>query len=208
VEVTHTEDSRTHGHSALDDADLPGAPLAVHATASPSHSNDAGPVDPDSAPGQCLAGQPWGVDAPRPHEAALPAICLERLGLSDIADSIVLARPAEDCLASARTPAPLEDCVVEFTRRLQACVALPEDDERFQARVQADIEALKARCAPGDAFRFELKAARVLAEFGFTAWPVSTVPADAAHPLHDMAPVVDPPAGSGEAGPRAGVRAA
>ena len=65
----------------------------------------------------------------------------------------------------------LDECVEEFTRRLQASVALPEDDERFWERVRADIRALRSRCQPQDAFAFQLKAARVLADFGFTACP-------------------------------------
>lgn len=93
--------------------------------------------------------------------------------------------------ASRRTPDLLEECVTEFTRRLRTCVARPDDDEHFWARVAADIDAMKARCQPQDAFAFELKAARVLAEYGFTTWPETlrssahpdTVPADATAPV-------------------------
>jgi hypothetical protein len=93
--------------------------------------------------------------------------------------------------ATRRNGDLLEECVTEFTRRLRACVALPDDDEHFWARVVADIDALKARCQPQDAFAFELKAARVLAEYGFTTWPDTlrssahpdTVPADAPAPV-------------------------
>lgn len=81
------------------------------------------------------------------------------------------ARRAES--STRRKPDVLEECVTEFTRRLRTSVSLPEDDEHFWARVAADIDALKARCQPQDAFAFELKAARVLAEYGFTTWPES-----------------------------------
>jgi|GEM_PF-3526774 hypothetical protein len=73
--------------------------------------------------------------------------------------------------ASPHARSILDECVDEFTRRLQACLALPDDDDRFWERVRGDIRALRARCQPGDAFAFELKAARVLAEYGFTAYP-------------------------------------
>lgn len=65
----------------------------------------------------------------------------------------------------------LDRCVEEFTRRLQAWVALPEDDAHFWERVRADISALGARCQPEDTFAFQLKAARVLADFGFATCP-------------------------------------
>ena len=86
-------------------------------------------------------------------------------------------RPAP---SARRVPDVLDECVAEFTRRLRACVARPDDDEHFWARVVADIDALKARCQPQDAFAFELKAARVLAEYGFTTWPESL--RSSAHP--------------------------
>lgn len=81
----------------------------------------------------------------------------------------------------------LDECVEEFTRRLQASVALPEDDERFWERVCADIRALRARCQPQDAFAFQLKAARVLADFGFTTCPSGLMAPPMATP-RDAAP--------------------
>ncbi|MDH5834842.1 hypothetical protein [Luteimonas kalidii] len=83
----------------------------------------------------------------------------------------VCAVPRRATTPMRRGPDVLEECVTEFTQRLRACVSLPEDDEHFWARVAADIDALKSRCQPQDAFAFELKAARILAEYGFTAWP-------------------------------------
>lgn len=73
--------------------------------------------------------------------------------------------------APPRARSVLDECVDEFTRRLQACMALPDDDDRFWERVRSDIRDLRARCQPEDAFAFELKAARVLAEYGFAACP-------------------------------------
>jgi len=76
----------------------------------------------------------------------------------------------------------LDECVEEFTRRLQACVALPEDDERFWERVRADVRALRSRCQPQDAFAFQIKAARILADFGFASCPGGVLAPTAATP--------------------------
>lgn len=203
---TPREDSHTHGHRAQHDADLPTDPFSRTATA-------AGPSGAEPpVPWSCgpLADQPCGPDAPIEHGAGLPGLRIERIGHDNGENGIVLERPIEEYLASPQPSGSLDACVAEFTRCVRACVALPEDDERFQARVMAEIEALKARCRPGEAFVFELKAARVLAEFGFTGWPAAA--ADAGTPPHHMTPLVDPPAGPGGSdprpGPQAGARAA
>lgn len=99
------------------------------------------------------------------------------ISMEDPATAPLRASAASRALAARprRRPASdqcvLEECVAEFTRRLQTSVALPEDDERFWERVRADIRELRSRCQPQDAFAFQLKAARVLADFGFTTCP-------------------------------------
>ena len=100
----------------------------------------------------------------------------------------------------------LEECVAEFTRRLQANVALPDDDEHFWERVRADIRALRARCQPQDGFAFQLKAARVLADFGFTTCPSGLMAPPAAPreaPVTRTFKIEHRPAGSGGNGIRA-----
>src|SRR5690554_5859369 len=73
------------------------------------------------------------------------------ISMEDPATAPLRASAASRALAARprRRPASdqcvLEECVAEFTRRLQTSVALPEDDERFWERVRADIRELRSR---------------------------------------------------------------
>lgn len=164
---------------------------------SDSAAVDTGPATDTATPGVAT----WSLheSVPAGHDADTQDIRIDRTDAFVIRQARI-ASPADDVADAVHASTLLDDCVSEFTRRLQACMALT-DDEHFRTRVLADIQALKTRCRPEDAFRFELKAARVLAEFGFTAWPLaSDTPAPSQ--AHGMAPVADAPATGGDAAPQ------
>ncbi len=163
-----------------------------------SRSADTGPAT-DTTPTR-PAWPPHRSIASGHDTDAAPDIRIDRTDAFVIRQACITPPTDEEVAASTHASGLLDDCVAEFTRRLQACMTLT-DDEHFHARVLADIQALKARCRPEDAFRFQLKAARVLAEFGFTAWPSTSDTLHAPPPPHDVAPVVDAPE-TGEAAPR------
>lgn len=119
------------------------------------------------------------------------------------------ARRAKSLTSPSNTRSVLDDCVDEFTRCLRACVALPDDDEHFWNRVSAELGRLRARCQPQDAFAFELKAARVLVEYGFTTWPAGLMGAGLSTAAPQDASMPQPFAVDMQAGGRsAGTRAA